>query len=241
MYTTTHYSLNIVEGTDVVNPLVQQNPNFETIDTAMYANKQASVGTGTELTAGSVHTITRANPDSNYVRFTATSNWTAGDSMIVDSTPVTVYLSDGKTPATGAYVINTEVLILVNGSRVTLLTSGKQNAEQVSYDNNDSGMNATDVQEAIDENHANILTRARVIEHRKVDGTNTTTFTIPPADRGVFMIVNRTGILIVSEASDGSVERCEPLGSITYTDLGSNKIEVSNGSYYRGVSLISLN
>lgn len=129
MLTTTHYGLNIVEGTDVVNPLVQQNPNYTAIDAAMYANKQGSIGSGTELTSGTVHTITRANPDSNYVRFTATSNWTAGDSMVVDSTPVSVYLSDGTTPATGAYVINTEVLILVNGSRVTLLASGYKEAK----------------------------------------------------------------------------------------------------------------
>lgn len=129
MTTTTHYGLNIVEGTDVVNPLVQQNPNYISIDTAMYANKQSVIGSGTELTAGTVHTITRSNPDSNYVRFTATSNWTAGDSMIIDSTPVSVYLSDGTSPATGAYVINTEVLILVNGSRVTLLASGYKEAK----------------------------------------------------------------------------------------------------------------
>lgn len=128
MLTTTHYGLNIVEGTDVVNPLVQQNPNYTAIDAAMFANKQAVIGTGTELTAGTVHTITRANTDSNYVRFTATSNWTAGDSMVIDSTPVSVYLSDGTTPATGAYIINTEVLLLVNGSRVTLITSGYKEA-----------------------------------------------------------------------------------------------------------------
>lgn len=153
MQYTTNYNLNLVEGTDIVNPLVQQNPNYSTIDAAMFANKQASVGTGTELTAGTVHTITRMNPDSNYVRFTATSNWTAGDTMVVDSTPVSVYLSDGTTPATGAYVINTEVLILVNGSRVTLLTSAKdeQTAAQLSYDNTASGLSATNVQDAIDE------------------------------------------------------------------------------------------
>lgn len=151
MLTTTHYGLNIVEGTDVVNPLVQQNPNYTAIDAAMFANKQGSIGSGTELTSGTVHTITRANPDSNYVRFTSTSNWTAGDSMVVDSTPVSVYLSDGTTPATGAYVINTEVLILVNGSRVTLLASGKQTATQTPYDNTGSGLSATNVKDAIDE------------------------------------------------------------------------------------------
>ena len=152
MLTTTHYGLNIVEGTDVVNPLVQQNPNYTAIDAAMYANKQGSIGSGTELTSGTVHTITRANTDSNYVRFTATSNWTAGDSMVVDSTPVSVYLSDGTTPGTGAYVINTEVLILINGSRVTILTSSAvQDASDVSFDNSGTNLTSTDVENAIKE------------------------------------------------------------------------------------------
>lgn len=173
MQYTTNYNLNLVEGTDIVNPLVQQNPNYSTIDAAMFANKQASIGTGTELTAGTVHTITRLNPDSNYVRFTATSNWTAGDTMVVDSTPVSVYLSDGTTPATGAYVINTEVLILVNGSRVTILTSGAviSTAAQISYDNTQSGLSATDVQNAIDEVNEKI--DGKVLASVTADGVKT--------------------------------------------------------------------
>lgn len=152
MLTTTHYGLNIVEGTDVVNPLVQQNPNYTAIDAAMFANKQGSIGSATELKAGTVHTITRANTDSNYIRFTATSNWVAGDSMIVDSTPVSVYLSDGTVPGDGAYVINTEVFLILNGSRVTILTSSAvQDASTVSFDNSGTNLSSTDVEDAIKE------------------------------------------------------------------------------------------
>ena len=164
MYTTNHYGLNIVEGSDVVNPLVQQNPNFENIDEAMFANKQASIGSATELTAGTVHTITRANTDSNYIRFTATSNWTAGDSMVVDSTPVSVYLSDGTTPKTGAYVINTEVLMLVNGSRVTLLASGTQNAAATPFTPN-ADISATNTQGAIEEVFGDIPTEVSELQN----------------------------------------------------------------------------
>ena len=35
MTTTENYNLNIVEGSDNVNPLVVDNPNYETIDTIM--------------------------------------------------------------------------------------------------------------------------------------------------------------------------------------------------------------
>ena len=34
MTNTTYYNLNIVEGTDIVNPLTVDNPNYEKIDEA---------------------------------------------------------------------------------------------------------------------------------------------------------------------------------------------------------------
>ena len=42
MYTTTNYGFNIVEGTDIVNPLTQLNPNFTALDTDLktWANAQ---------------------------------------------------------------------------------------------------------------------------------------------------------------------------------------------------------
>ena len=153
MQYTPNYNLITVEGTDVVNPLVQMNPNFTDIDAAMFANKQATIGSAAEIVSGTVHAITRANPDSDYFRFTATGNWTLGDSMSVDGVSVSVYLSDGTTPGTGAYIINTEVLALLSGTRVTLIlsSSGAVAATAVSYDNTGSGLTASNVQDAIDE------------------------------------------------------------------------------------------
>lgn len=152
MQYTTHYNLNLPEGTDIVNPLVQDNPNYSAIDAAMFANKQAVIGTATEVVSGTVHAITRLNTDSDYFKFTATGNWNTGDSMSVDGTAVSVYLSDGTAPGTGAYIINSEVLALLNGSRVTLIvSSGAVAANAVSYDNSGSGLTATNVQDAIDE------------------------------------------------------------------------------------------
>lgn len=173
MQQTTNYSLLIPEGTDVVNPLTQVNPNFQTIDGAMFANKQSSIGTATEVLTGTVHAIVRNNTDSDIFRFTATGAWTAGDSMTLDGTSVTVHLSDGTAPATGAYIIGAEVVAVVNGTLVTLLTSAAQpvagvtsfnsrtgavvpqasdySAADIDYDNTLSGLAATDVQAAIDE------------------------------------------------------------------------------------------
>lgn len=148
MQYTTNYNLITVEGTDVVNPLVQMNPNFTDIDTAMFANKQAVIGTATEITVGTVHSITRANTDSNYFRFTATSNWTTGDSMNVDGVAVSVYLTDGTVPGTGSYVINSEVFGIITGSRVTLYLASSPvtslPADQITFDPTGTGYNPAD-------------------------------------------------------------------------------------------------
>lgn len=126
MQYTTYYNMTKAEGTDLVNPLTQIFPNFDIIDGAMENNKNAAVGTATEVTTGTVHAITRANTNNPVFRFTATSAWAAGDTMTVDGVSVSVHLSDGQTPASGAYIIGTEVLAILNGGLVTLLVSAKE-------------------------------------------------------------------------------------------------------------------
>lgn len=200
MQYTTNYNLITVEGTDVVNPLVQMNPNFTDIDAAMFANKQAVIGSATEITSGTVHSITRANTDSNYFRFTATSNWTLGDSMSVDGVSVSVYLSDGTAPTSGAYVINSEVLALLSGTRVTLITSNgvaTVAANDVTYDNTVSGLSATDAQNAIDE----VLSIAE--GHGMYEFWNNTNPSTPFAAQSVLFSSDLTldGIVIVTTAN----------------------------------------
>ena len=173
MQNTSNFNLNLVEGTDLVNPPVQFNPNFQTIDAAMFANKEASVGTASEVVTGTVHAIIRANQDADVFRFTSTGAWATGDTMTVDGVSVTVHLSDGTAPLDGAYVIGAEVVAVINGTLVTLLTSTKSidpgvtsfnsrtgavtpaasdyDASMIDYDNTLSGLTSTDVQSAIDE------------------------------------------------------------------------------------------
>lgn len=173
MQNTSNYNLNLVEGTDLVNPPIQFNPNFQTIDAAMFANKEKTVGTASEVVTGTVHAIVRANQDADVFRFTATGNWVSGDTMTVDGSAVTVHLSDGTAPLDGAYVIGAEVVAVLNGTLVTLLTSSKAidpgvtsfnsrsgavtpaasdyDASMIDYDNTLSSLTSTDVQSAIDE------------------------------------------------------------------------------------------
>lgn len=163
MTNTTNYNLNLVEGTDIVNPLVQFNPNFTTIDGAMKANADAAIDRATCVKSGTQHSVTRTNTAASVFRFTATGDWTTGDTMLVDTVPVTVYTPNGTAPLTGAFVINTEVLASINGTRVVIYTANTQassiDAIDVVYDNSISGLTAITAQGAIDELRAsdNIL------------------------------------------------------------------------------------
>lgn len=123
MTNTTNYNLNIVEGTDIVNPLTQFNPNFNIIDGAMKSNADAAVSPATCIKSGTVHTITRSNTDAEMFVFTATGDWNSGDTMTVDGTPVTPVLPDGAALLTGSYLINAEVLASIKGSKVTIYSN----------------------------------------------------------------------------------------------------------------------
>lgn len=174
MRNTTNYNMIICEGTDLVNPLTQIFPNFEIIDTAMKANKEGGVTIASEVTTGGVHAIVRTDATIPMFRYTATSSWTTGDTMTLDGSAVTVHLTDGTTPKSGDYVIGAEVIGVVNGSLVTLLTSktfdgvvsfnsrqgvvvpgaGDYSANMIGYNNTVSGLVATESQSAIDEVNA---------------------------------------------------------------------------------------
>lgn len=150
---TTNYNLMLVEGTDVVNPLTQLNPNISDIDSQMKSNADATVARATCTKTGTTHAVVTSNSDAAMQRFTATGNWETGDTMTIDGVSVSVYLPDGTAPQTGCFVINSEVIIAINGSRVTLYAAPalSQSASDISYDNTVSGLSASDVQDALDE------------------------------------------------------------------------------------------
>lgn len=123
MQQTANYNLNLPEGTDVVNPLVDYNPNFTVIDGAMKANADRTVGRATCIKSGTTHVVTRSNPDSPIINFTATGDWNEGDTMTIDSVIVSVFLPDGTAALDGAYIINSEVFGILNGTRFTLFSN----------------------------------------------------------------------------------------------------------------------
>lgn len=141
MTTTTYYNLNIVEGTDIVNPLTVDNPNYEKIDETMHNNAVAGVTLATEIANATVHAITRENSDCAVIRFIATSRWKAGDTATVDGVPVTALLPSGETLPDGAYVINANVLCILTGTNLTVYVEGNkvENANQIPYNETNVG------------------------------------------------------------------------------------------------------
>ena len=141
MTTTTYYNLNIVEGTDIVNPLTVDNPNYEKIDETMHNNAVAGVTLATEIANATVHAITRENSDCAVIRFIATSRWKAGDTATVDGVPVTALLPSGETLPDGAYVINANVLCILTGTNLTVYVEGNktQNANDIKFNDTTVG------------------------------------------------------------------------------------------------------
>ena len=153
MTNTSNYNLLLAEGTDLVNYLTQTNPNFSNLDTIIKGVSDATITPATEVTVGMAHALTRSLPDCPVIRFTATSNWTTGDTISVDGTNVTALKTDGTTLKTGDYIIGSEVIAVLQSTRLTVFVSSAApvNASQIVYDNTDSGLTANDVQGAIDE------------------------------------------------------------------------------------------
>lgn len=124
-----HFNLFLAEGSDIVNPLVQDVQNYENIDAQMFKNQNAGVQNATELKNGTVHAITRNVPDAQFITFTATSNYTAGETFTVDGIQVTALTVSGETLPTGAYVINSQVLCVLKGTLLTVYGIGSEVAD----------------------------------------------------------------------------------------------------------------
>lgn len=117
---TTNFELNLAEGSQYVNPLTNDNPNYEKIDEVMKKNQDNSIQVATELVSGKIHAITCLVTDATFMRFTATGDFRIGDTFTYNGTPVTAFLPDGSGLSDYAYRINSEVLISVVGTRLTV-------------------------------------------------------------------------------------------------------------------------
>lgn len=118
---TPNYGFDIPDGNQVVNPLVQTFPNWSDLDTLLRSVEDKTITTATELKTGSVHALNRADTDADCFRFVATSNFTAGETFLLDGEQVTALTVSGEQLSTGAYVIGSNVLVMVHDTLLSFI------------------------------------------------------------------------------------------------------------------------
>ena len=135
MRTSTHYNLKLAEGTDIVNPLTVDVPNYEAIDGQMYDNEIAGVDTATESKTGTNHALTRSDTNRNIFKFRATSVFNEGDTFTVDGTTVTALYPNQSTLTDRCFIVGSEVLCMLNGTQLTVMASFIPKANEIPYNN----------------------------------------------------------------------------------------------------------
>lgn len=124
--TTTYYEFIKPEGTDLVNPLVDTNPNWDALDADLHEFNERSIANCTEIVTLGVHAISRLDTTSKFLKWIATANFTAGETFTVDGLAVAASTPAGATLATGAYVTGSVVLACLNADNtaMTVFVSG---------------------------------------------------------------------------------------------------------------------
>ena len=112
---TTYYNFNKPIGTDLVNPLTDQIPNWDLADAALHGLSVNSIGTATEVVSGTVHALTRlAQSDAKFIQFIATGDYDSGDTFTLDGVAIGATYPDGTSLETDAYATGATVLIGLN-------------------------------------------------------------------------------------------------------------------------------
>jgi hypothetical protein len=151
---TTYYNFNKPAGTDLVNPLVDTNPNWDALDADLHEFNERSIANCTEVVSLGVHAISRLDTTAKFLKWIATANFTAGDTFVVDGNAVAAATPAGAALATDAYVSGSVVLACLNSDNtaMTIFVSGTNVAsdsarlggELPSYYATDSDMTAAE-------------------------------------------------------------------------------------------------
>ena len=134
MRNTDFFNLIEYEGNDLFNPLTVENVNAQRIDTALKQVQTLGVGLATETVSGTVHALTRRQPDNMVFYFVATGNWQVGDTVTVDGVQVSCRTPSGVTPPAGAWVINSAVLGVLQGTLLTVYVTAAAEAGEIDAD-----------------------------------------------------------------------------------------------------------
>ena len=123
---TTYYEFNKPQGSDLVNPLTDTNPNWDLADAALHELNERSFANATETVVLGVHAISRLNTYTKFIKWIATANFTAGDTFTVDGNVVAASTPSGASLADDAYVSGAVVIACLNAddSAMTIFVSG---------------------------------------------------------------------------------------------------------------------
>lgn len=134
METTTNYELRKYQSGDLFNPLTVNNPNLDDIDADMKAISDRSIGRATELVSQGVHALTVLDTDCKTIKWTATANFTAGETFTINGIQCNAYLPSGEALGTNAYVSGAQVIASLNSDNSAMTVYVPQGAVAVASD-----------------------------------------------------------------------------------------------------------
>lgn len=134
MSTTQYLGLNKPSGSDLVNPLTDTFPNWDIVDTAYHNIDIRSIGRATELVSQGVHAITVLDTDCKTIKWTATANFTAGETFTVNGIQCNAYLPSGESLGTNAYVSGAKIIASLNDDNSAMTVYVPQGTVAVASD-----------------------------------------------------------------------------------------------------------
>lgn len=124
MNQTTNYNFNVPVGSDIVNPLVQDFPNWESLDTILRNVANTGITTATHTKTGTIHTLTFSETTVPMIRFQATADFNTNDTFTVNGVSVSALTVTGEALPAGAFVIGSMVLCELRDNLLTVYSSG---------------------------------------------------------------------------------------------------------------------
>lgn len=124
MNQTTNYNFNVPIGSDIVNPLVQDFPNWESLDSILRNVANTGITTATHTKTGTIHTLTFSETSVPMIRFQATADFNTNDTFTVNGVSVSALTVAGSALPDGAFVIGSMVLCELRDNLLTVYSSG---------------------------------------------------------------------------------------------------------------------
>lgn len=124
MNQTSNYNFNVPIGSDAVNPLVQDFPNWTNLDTILRNVANTGITTATHTKTGTIHTLTFSETTVPMIRFLATADFNTNDTFTVNGLSVSALTVAGESLPDRAFVIGSMVLCVLRDNLLTVYSSG---------------------------------------------------------------------------------------------------------------------